>query len=78
MRSLGEDDRWSLGVEAHGQIESAFGDAPALDDQEHFIGPAVGLRFGEEGAVAMRLALFFGLTRASTDMVASLNLEVGF
>lgn len=70
----------SLGFEAHGDVEQAFGDAPDLDDTEHYIGPAafLDLDLGRERVLEPRLAMLFGLTEGSSDAVLSLNFELKF
>lgn len=66
-----------VGVEAHGEIEEAFG-----DDSEHalFIGPALygEIEAGDEAEIGARLALLFGVDEAETDVALSFNLEFEF
>jgi len=77
MVALGSSP-FSIGVEAHGEIEEAFGDAPDADEQEHFFGPALGfeaaLDKGRE--LEARLALPARLTAESPDLAISFNVEV--
>ena len=77
MVGLG-DSPFSIGVEAHGEIEEAFGDAPPADEQEHFFGPALGfeaeLDKGRE--LEARLAFLAGLTEESPDLAISFNVEL--
>lgn len=70
----------SLGFEAHGEVEQAFGDAPGLRETEHYIGPAayLDLDLGRERVLEPRLAMLFGLTEGSSDAVLSLNSEPKF
>ena len=76
MVGLG-DSPFSIGVEAHGEVEEAFGNAPDADEQEHFFGPALGfeaeLDRGRE--IEARLAFLAGLTEASPDLAISMNVE---
>ena len=71
---------FSVGIEAFGEVEGGFVDAPALDQQEHFIGPAVYSAFdiGKGRTIEPRLAFLFGLTDAASDAVLSFNLELKF
>ena len=70
----------SLGFEAHGEVEQAFGDAPDLRETEHYIGPAayLDLDLGRERVLEPRLAMLSGLTEGSSDAVLSLNSEPKF
>ncbi|MGI9412527.1 MAG: hypothetical protein ACR2PM_02600, partial [Hyphomicrobiales bacterium] len=76
MIGLG-DSPFSIGVEAHGEIEEAFGNPPDADEQEHFFGPALAfeaeLDRGRE--LEARVAFLAGLTDASPDLAVSLNVE---
>ncbi|WP_109796299.1 hypothetical protein [Minwuia thermotolerans] len=71
---------WRLGVEAHGEVQEAFGNAPAFDQQEHFIGPAAYSAFdlGHGRILEPRIALLAGYTDAAADAVLSFNLELKF
>lgn len=73
-------DRFSVGAEAHGGAEGAFGDALPLGENTHVLGPAVYADFdlGRGRSLEPRLALLFGLTDGSPDAVASLNIELKF
>ncbi len=70
----------SLGFEGHGTIDGAFVDAQPLDEQGHFLGPAVysEIELNNGYALESRLALLFGLTESSSDAVASFNISLGF
>ena len=76
MIGLG-DSPFSIGVEAHGEIEEAFGDAPDADEQEHFFGPALGFEaeLDKDRKLEARLAFLAGLTEASPDLAVSFNVE---
>ncbi len=70
---------FAAGVEAHGTIDGAFVDALPLSEQGHFIGLALYGEFESGGRTfEPRLAFLFGLTEASPDAVASINLELKF
>ena len=73
-------DNFALGFEAHGEVPSVFAGAPPLSSQEHFIGPALSVKFEPEDdrEVGLRLGSFFGLTSATPDVGVSANLELGF
>lgn len=73
-------DDLAVGIEAHGEIEDAFSNAPGLSQQEHFIGPAIAFEIEaeEDREVEFRLGSFFGLTEATPTVGLSLNLELGF
>ncbi len=70
----------ALGVEGHGAIDGAFVDAQPLDEQGHFVGPAVysQLDLFKDYTLESRLAILFGLTEESSDAVASLNISLAF
>ena len=69
----------AIGLEAHGDIEEAFGDAVPSEEQAHFIGPAVFFEaeLGDH-VIEPRVALLFGLTEATPDAVLSVNFELKF
>jgi hypothetical protein len=69
-----------VGLEAHGAVEQAFGNAAAFDQQEHFIGPAVyfALDLGHGRILEPRVALLAGYTDAAADAVLSVNIEFKF
>lgn len=69
-----------LGVEFFGDIEEAFGNAPAFDQQEHFIGPAAYFAWdlGHGRILEPRVALLAGYTDAAADAVLSFNVELKF
>lgn len=72
---------WRLGVEAHGTVEEAFGDAPDFDDQAHYLGPVLAhaADLGRGRVLETRLAVLPGLTdRGSRDLALSLNAELKF
>jgi len=74
-------DDFKLGVEAHGDIEEAFGDAPDLKDQTHYFGPAVyyDADLGRGRVLETRFAVLPGLTEnGSRDLALSLNAELKF
>ncbi|WP_417518537.1 hypothetical protein [Minwuia sp.] len=77
-RGVGSD--WRLGVEMFGSFEQAFGDAPALDQQQHVIGPAAYTSFdlGHGRVIEPRIAILAGLTDAAPDAVLSFNVELKF
>ncbi|WP_339949673.1 hypothetical protein [uncultured Albimonas sp.] len=67
------------GLEAHGGVEEAFGNAPAFSDQAHYAGPALAMTFDLDGrSLTPRAAVLFGLTDAAADAALSLNLELDF
>ncbi len=67
------------GVEAHGGVEDAFGNAPAFGDQAHYAGPAIATTFDLDGrSLTPRAAVLFGLTDGAADAALSLNLEMSF
>ena len=71
----------SVGFESYGGVEEAFGgNAPSLDETEHYIGPAVYYEadLGHDRVLAPRLAVLFGLTEATPDATISLNIELEF
>ncbi len=72
-------EHFAIGLEAHGDVEEAFGDAAPSDEQSHFIGPALFFEI-EVGDLVLepRAALLFGLTDAAADAVLSFNLELKF
>jgi hypothetical protein len=69
-----------VGLEAHGAVEQAFGNAAAFDQQEHFIGPAVYFNWdlGHGRVLEPRVALLAGYTDAAADAVLSVNIELKF
>lgn len=71
---------FDIGLEAFGDIEEAFGDAPPLGQTEHLIGPALYGAFlvGDNNLLEPRVAALFGLTDRSPNAVISLNLELKF
>jgi len=71
---------FSLGAEAFGDIEEAFGDAPGFEEQEHLLGPAIytELDLGRGRVLEPRLAALFGLSEAAPDAALSLNIEMKF
>lgn len=71
---------WRLGVETFGSVEEAFGNAPAFDQQEHFVGPAAYFSWdlGHGRILEPRLALLTGYTDAAADAVLSFNVELKF
>lgn len=72
---------WKLGLEAHGDIDEAFGDAPDFDDQSHYLGPAIynAADLGRGRLLETRLAVLPGLTDdGSRDLALSLNAELKF
>jgi hypothetical protein len=74
-------DSWKLGLEAHGDIEEAFGDAPDFDDQSHYFGPAIyhAADLGRGRVLETRFAVLPGLTdEGSRDLALSLNAELKF
>jgi len=73
-------DRISVGAEAHGGAEGAFGDALPLGETTHVLGPAVyaDVDIGRGRSLEPRFALLFGLTEGSPDAVASFNIELKF
>lgn len=75
--SFGLNDLVAIGVEAHGSVEEAFGNAPPFSQQEHFAGPAIYFEqeLSEGHVIEPRLALMFGLTEAAADAVLSFNVE---
>jgi len=70
----------ALGFEGHGSIDGAFVDAQPLDEQGHFLGPAVytEIEVFNGRSLESRLAFLFGLTDASSDAVASFNISLSF
>ncbi len=74
------DAEVAAGLEAHGTAEGAFGDALPLGENSHVLGPAVygDIDIGRERVLEPRLALLFGLTDGSPDVVPSLNFELKF
>ncbi|MFC3231203.1 hypothetical protein ACFOGJ_28405 [Marinibaculum pumilum] len=68
------------GVEAFGAVDEAFGNAPPLDQQEHFVGPALYGDFdlGRGRILEPRVALLLGWTDAAPDAVLSFNIELKF
>ncbi len=74
-------DAWKLGVEAHGSVEEAFGNAPDLKDQTHYFGPAIyfDADLGRGRVLETRFAVLPGLTdNGSRDLALSLNAELKF
>ncbi len=74
-------DSWKIGVEAHGTIEEAFGDAPDFEDQAHYFGPAIynSADIGRGRVLETRLAVLPGLTgNGSRDLALSFNAELKF
>lgn len=74
-------ESWKIGLEAHGDIDEAFGDAPDFDDQSHYFGPAIynGLDLGRGRTLETRFAVLPGLTDdGSRDLALSLNAELKF
>lgn len=77
--SIPVSEHLAVGLEAHGDVEEAFGDPPPFDEQAHFIGPAVFFETEVGGLVLEpRVAVLFGLTDESPDAVLSFNLELKF
>lgn len=68
----------SVGLEAHSEIARVFGNTPDFDDQIHYVGPAVeaGFMTGTNQRLNVRLGGFFGVTQATPDFAASLNLSL--
>ncbi len=70
---------YALGFEAHGAFDGVFIDAVPLNQQGHYLGPAIYSDINIAGfEIEPRLAFLMGLTDASSDAVASINLEVRF
>lgn len=74
-------ESFRIGVEAHGDVEEAFGDAPDLEDQSHYFGPAIyyDADLGRGRVLETRFAVLPGLTsNGSRDLALSLNAELKF
>lgn len=74
-------DNLKIGVEAHGEIEEAFDNAPDFDDQQHNFGPAIyhEADLGRGRVLETRFAVLPGLTsNGSRDLALSLNAELKF
>lgn len=69
----------TLSVAGFGRIEN-IGDAPALQDQEHKIGPLLTLEheLDDKQSLALELGVFFGLTEVTPDTAAKLKITYGF
>lgn len=78
--SLAVMDELAFGVEVHGSVAEAFGDAPDFSDQEHFAGPTMEfqLQLPEDKEIGFRLGAFFGLTKSSPSFALSLITDLEF
>ncbi|MEM7210934.1 MAG: hypothetical protein AAF479_03415 [Pseudomonadota bacterium] len=70
----------AVGLEAHGEIPRAFGDAAEFEQQSHFLGPVVEIESAEENgqSAEIRLGAFAGLTDATPSVAVSANVGFGF
>lgn len=68
---------FAVGIEGFGVIDD-IGNAPAFEDQEHRIGPAIftELNLGNGVTIAPDVGLLFGLTRATPDVALKFNVGV--
>lgn len=66
-----------VGFEAYGEVENFAGGPPETSAQEHRIGPVAvfGFDLGSLGGLGIETGFFFGLTRATSDYAAKINLE---
>lgn len=70
---------YAVGLEAHGAFDGLFVDALPFGEQGHFLGPALYSEFDIGGrTLEPRLAFLLGLTKASPDAIASINIEFRF
>ena len=73
------NDTWAVGIDGFGKIAD-FAHAPALRDQDHRLGPAVGTEFklGGDRTITVDTALLVGLTESTPELSLKFNVGAPF